>query len=231
MAADLQERVERLRTELQALAARREDGPEPLLVAVTKTVGQDAVRAAYAAGLRDFGENRVQDLEVKRLALSDLPGIRWHFIGTLQRNKVRKVVGSVALIHSVDSVPLAEAIQRVAAEEGVARQPVLLEVNAAGEASKAGVALAEAEAAARALAALPRLDVRGLMTMAPFTDDHEVQRRCFQTLAELRGRLVRAVPGFGSELSMGMTNDYRVAVAEGATIVRLGTAIFKEGVC
>jgi pyridoxal phosphate enzyme (YggS family) len=193
------------------------------IVAVTKTVGIEDIRAAIAAGMSDFGENRVQEFLGK---YGLFPDMNWHFIGTLQTNKVKDVVGKTCLIHSVDSVKLLDTIDRKAAEIG-AVQPVLLEVNVAGEPSKHGFlpddlpdALLEASGSENVL-------VKGLMTMAPFARPEDV-RWVFRELRELRDSL-RESPLDSvelDELSMGMTNDYRVAVEEGATIVRVGRAIF-----
>lgn len=192
------------------------------VVAVTKTHGPETVREAFAAGLADVGENRVQEARTKQDALAGLP-VRWHLIGSLQRNKARHAVGRFVLIHSVDRPDLADALaQRVT--EG-SRQAVLVEVNTSGEAQKAGVAPAGVMPLLEHLAGLPALEVRGLMTMAPFTDDESVQRRCFAELRTLRDRAEAAGHPL-PELSMGMSADYPAAVQEGATMVRLGTVLF-----
>lgn len=194
------------------------------VIAVTKTHGPDAVRAALAAGIADIGENRVQEALGKQDALGPSPAI-WHLIGGLQRNKARQAVGRFALIHSVDRPELAEELARRVPPGG--RQAVLVEVNCSGEPQKGGVAPEALPALLDRLAGLPVLDVRGLMTMAPFTTDEDVQRACFRRLRELRERLA----GGGDrlpELSMGMSGDYPVAVEEGATMIRLGTLLFGE---
>ncbi len=196
---------------------------EVTIVAVTKTVGIEDIRHAIAAGARDFGENRVQEFLGKYGLFT---GVNWHFIGTLQTNKVKDIVGRTCLIHSVDSVKLLDTIDRKSAEIGVV-QPVLLEVNIAGEASKHGFVPADLADALLEASRSENVLVRGLMTMAPFARPEEV-RWVFRELRELRDSLREsALDGVElDELSMGMTNDFRVAVEEGATIVRVGRAIF-----
>lgn len=198
---------------------------EVTLVAVSKTKPEERIRELMEIGVRDFGENKVQDLCRK---MEDIPGDnRWHFIGGLQRNKVKYLVGSpVALIHSVDSVKLAEAIQREAEKKSVT-VPVLLEINIAGEESKGGVRPEEAKELLCQAAALDRLRIRGLMTIAP-PGVEEANRNYFRQMRALRDELAAlSLPGVEmKELSMGMTDDFETAIAEGATIVRVGTAIF-----
>lgn len=194
------------------------------IVAVTKGHGPDAVRAAAAAGLGAVGENRVQEALAKQDALGDL-ALEWHLVGTLQRNKARHVVGRFALIHSLDRLELARELARRVPDG--ARQAVLVQVNCSREPQKGGV---EPECLGELLAALrefDRLEVRGLMTMAALTSDAAEQRRAFRLLRTLRDEARRdghPLP----ELSMGMSGDYPIAVEEGATIVRLGTALFGE---
>ncbi len=199
-----------------------------LIVAVSKTVPAERMRAAYELGFTTFGENRVQEAREKIAALS-LPGLRWELIGHLQTNKAALAVGLFDRVQSVDSVRLAETLER-RAEAAQKVLPVLLEVNVAGEASKSGLAPDELLAAARAIAALPHLRPEGLMTVAPLVGDAEEVRPVFRRLRELRGRVRAAVPlgddGGWHELSMGMTDDYAVAIEEGATIVRIGRALF-----
>lgn len=193
------------------------------IVAVTKTVGIVEIRAAIVAGMRDFGENRAQEF-VGKYGL--FPDVRWHFIGTLQTNKVKDVVGKACLIHSVDSMHLLEAIDRKAIELAVV-QPVLLQVNVSGEGSKHGFQPDELQAVLEASRDLPGVRIRGLMTMAPFGHPEEA-RRVFHELKRLAVSL-GALRLNGVELdglSMGMTNDFKVAVEEGATIIRVGRAIF-----
>lgn len=194
-----------------------------LIVAVTKTQGIEAIRRALEIGVRDFGENRVQEFLGK---FGLFPDARWHFIGTLQTNKVKDVVGKACLIHSVDTIRLLGEIDRRATAAGV-RQDVLLEVNVSGEDAKHGFVPADVQDALAEASALPGVAVKGLMTMAPFGRAEE-SRWVFRELRELRDSLRATLPNGVelSELSMGMSNDFRVAVEEGATIVRVGTAIF-----
>ena len=201
-------------------AGRRSD--EVTLVVVTKEVDVMQVAEAISAGVRDLGENRVQELQSKQSALAD-SSVRWHMIGTLQRNKVAQVVGEVALIHSVDSAKLGEAIGR-RAEAGSREQDILLEVNTGGEPSKHGVDPADAMGAAGRLLDMKGLRLRGLMTIAP-EGDPRAARDAFRALRELGDRLKERAPE-ASELSMGMSEDFEIAIEEGATIVRIGSAIF-----
>ena len=193
------------------------------IVAVTKTVGVTEVQKAIAAGIADFGENRVQEFVGKHALF---PDVRWHFIGTLQSNKVQHVVGKACLIHSVDSDKLLERIDRVAQAIGVV-QPVLLEVNVSREESKHGMSPEEAEEVLARGSQLPGVEIRGLMTMAPYARPESVRwvfsdlRGLFESLSAMRFNGVEL-----SELSMGMTNDFEVAIEEGATMVRIGRAIF-----
>jgi pyridoxal phosphate enzyme (YggS family) len=219
----LPERLAHVRAEIarrQATAART----EPVtIVAVTKGFGLNAVEAALAAGLTDVGENRVQEA----LEKLDTPAGRratWHLVGHLQRNKAKHVAGRFALVHSVDSGPLADELDRRAAAHG-AKQRVLLQVNVAGEVQKSGCAPAEAPALAHRLAGAPHLALEGLMTIAPFSDDQDVQRRTFRGLRVLRDALQEEGLWLPT-LSMGMSADYGVAVEEGATVIRLGTVLF-----
>ena len=188
------------------------------LVAVSKTQPPEAIREAFAAGQRDFGENYVQEWREKADALSDLEGIRWHFVGSLQTNKVKYLAGRVALVHTVDRIELGREIAKRWGRTGAAAR-VLVEVNLGGEASKGGCAPGEVEALVAGLRALPGLDVAGLTCIPPPDAD---PRPHFQALRRMRDAL-----GLG-ELSMGMSGDYPVAIEEGATIVRVGTAIFGE---
>ncbi len=193
------------------------------IVAVTKGFGLDAVQAALEVGLTELGENRVQEA----LPKIDDPvgrGASWHLIGHLQRNKAKLVPGRFVLVQSVDSLALAEELERRAAARGVT-QRVLLQVNVAGEAQKSGCALDEAPALASAVARLPRLRLEGLMTLAPLTDDVDVQRRTFGGLRRLRDALQEDGLWLPA-LSMGMSADYATAVEEGTTMIRLGTALF-----
>lgn len=197
------------------------------LVAVSKTVSDEHVLQAHELGLQIFAENRVQQL-LKRF--ETLPRtICWHFIGHLQTNKVKSLVGRIPLIHAVDTLRLAQRIDEAARGSDVI-QDVLLEVNISGEDSKFGFNATRLLQASAELGVLSNVRVRGLMTMAPYTDDEEVIRSCFRSLRLLLGELNAG--GFYREplreLSMGMTNDYRIAIAEGATYLRIGTALFGE---
>jgi len=194
------------------------------IIAVTKSHGPEAVRAAVAAGLADVGENRVQEALVKQEALRDV-AVRWHLIGPLQRNKARTVVGRFALLQAVDRPELVVELARRIGAGPV--QPVLVEVNCSGEAQKAGVDPALLPGLLDLIRSHPVLDVQGLMTLAELTEDESRQRHAFRTLRELRDAMTAAghvLP----ELSMGMSADYAVAVEEGATMVRLGTLLFGE---
>jgi pyridoxal phosphate enzyme (YggS family) len=194
------------------------------IVAVTKTHGPEAVRAALAAGLDDVGENRVQEALAKQAQLAGVP-VRWHLIGSLQRNKARQVVGRFALIHSVDREDLAAELDRRVSPGS--RQPVLVEVNCSGEGQKSGVEPGGLAPLLVRIAALPGLELRGLMTMAAQSDDERVQRAAFALLRGLRDRMEAAGHRL-PELSMGMSGDFPAAVEEGATMVRLGTLLFGE---
>lgn len=210
----------------QAALAVGRDPDSVRLVGATKAVSAERVREAVAAGLRVAGENRLQEAIPKIEALRDEP-LRWHFIGQLQRRKVRDVVARFEVIHSVDTVELASEIDR-RAQAAAVRQDVLLEVNVAGESTKAGFSPDLLEERLPLFSGLMHLRIRGLMAIPPPVDDPERTRIHFRTLRELAGRLsAQAVPGVAmTELSMGMSSDYVVAVEEGATLVRVGTAIF-----
>jgi pyridoxal phosphate enzyme (YggS family) len=194
------------------------------IVAVTKTHGPEAVHAAVAAGLRDIGENRVQEALEKQDGLTDLP-VTWHLIGTLQRNKAKHAAGRFALIHSIDRIELAAELDRRITPG--ARQPVLIQVNCSGEPQKGGVEPEGLLALLGQLVGLERLDVQGLMTMSALTDDTTEQHRAFGLLRRLRDEAVQAGHAL-PELSMGMSGDYPAAVEEGATMIRLGTVLFGE---
>jgi pyridoxal phosphate enzyme (YggS family) len=210
--------------QVAAACARAGRSPaEVTLVAVSKTHPAEAVRAAAAAGARDFGESYAQELATKRQACGELGGARWHFIGRLQRNKAKLVAGRVALVHAVDSVELAEELAKRA--QG-AVQPILIAVNVAGEATKGGVDPAAAPALAAAIARVPGVRLDGLMTIPPPSDDPEASRGSFLALRALRDRLQQELGAPLPALSMGMSDDYEVAIACGATHVRIGTAIF-----
>jgi pyridoxal phosphate enzyme (YggS family) len=222
------ENVARIRGRIAAAAARsgRAVG-DVRLVAVTKYVSTAEIRAVLAAGCCDLGESRPQQLWDRAAELSDLP-IRWHLIGHLQRNKVRRTAPLVAMIHSVDSPRLAEALE-IEAPAGLPPLPVLLEVNVSGEAAKHGLQPEEVEPLLVQIARYRNLSVRGLMCMAGLEGDLDAARRDFASLRELRDRLRAGCPPEATldELSMGMSGDFEVAIEEGATIVRVGSAMFE----
>lgn len=218
--AAVRERIRRA-----ALAAGRD--PESVrLLAVSKTKPVEAIRAAYAAGQRDLGENYAQELADKAAQLADLPGLRWHMIGHLQRNKAKLVTKVASFVHTVDSVRLAEELGKRAAESGRERLTALVEVNVGGEAQKSGCSPEELGPVLDAIERQPGLALAGLMTVPPHTEDPAGARPFFDRLVALRdahGGVVRL-----PELSMGMTHDLEHAIAAGATWVRVGTAIFGE---
>ena len=216
------ERLEAVRLRIAEACHRSGRSPDEVtLVAVTKGFPPEVVRRGAAAGIRHFGENRVQEAQAKLPLLADLsPRPTWHMVGHLQTNKVKTALNLFDIIHSVDSLHLAEAISRRVPPS--ARVPVLLEANVAGEPAKYGFSPEELPAQAKAIRRLPGLDVRGLMTVAPMTEDSYELRPVFRRLRQLAQSL--DLP----ELSMGMTDDFEVALEEGATIVRIGRAIFGE---
>ena len=217
--------IARVRARIAEAALRGGRRPESVqLVAVTKTVGPERIRQAAACGLRVFGENRVQEARAK---VSEVQGVSWHLIGSLQRNKIKEALRLFEVIHSVDSVGLAEELSRRSMERGTRRAEVLLQVNISQEPQKHGVAPEEAERVVGAVLELQGLRLRGLMGMAPLVETPEAARPSFRRLRELRDRLGEAFPEAGvCELSMGMTDDFEVAIEEGATIVRVGRALF-----
>jgi PLP dependent protein len=217
------ENLSSVRRAIEAAARRTDREPDDVtLVAVTKTWPASVVLEAIDAGAIDLGENRAQEFREKVALLGDRG--RWHFVGHLQTNKVRHVIGSCELIHSVDRLGLAESIARRAAVTE-AEQDVLIEVNVAGDPNKHGVEPPQAVGLALEVQELEGLRVRGLMTMPPYAEDPELSRPHFKDLAALSAQLVAELPGAGA-LSMGMSHDFEVAIEEGATIVRVGTAIF-----
>ncbi|MCC7024309.1 MAG: YggS family pyridoxal phosphate-dependent enzyme [Thermomicrobiales bacterium] len=226
METALAERVARVRADVAEAARVAGRRPEEIeIVAVSKTVPRPVIDAAAALGLRHFGENRVQEAREK-FAEPLPPGCDLHLIGQLQTNKAKLAVRLFDMIESVDRVSLIEALEK-AARQQERIVPVLLQVNIAGEEQKAGCAPEEAAALMERLGASPWLEPRGLMTIAPLVPDPELARPVFAGLRELRDALRRRFPGQDlATLSMGMSNDYRVAIAEGATTIRVGRAIF-----
>lgn len=218
--------LERVRERIARAAEKvGRDVDDVELIAVSKKQEAAKVRAAFDAGQALFGESRVQEARAK---IPELPSaVRWQFIGHLQKNKIRHALPLFEMFHSVDSLALAQDMERIAGEEGV-RPRVLLEVNVAGEGSKFGFAPAKLKEEIESLLQLPRLNIEGLMTIPPFAPEAEDSRRYFVQLRELRDELENGFAMQLPELSMGMSNDYDVAVEEGATFVRVGTAIFGE---
>ena len=229
-AASLRERLEEVREKIATVARRCGREPKEItLVAVSKTHPVAVVMEALAAGATDFGENRVQEAETKIPALVN-QAARWHLIGHLQANKARRAVRLFDIVHTLDSVSLAHRLDRSCAEEDRAELPVLIQVDLAGEETKSGVAATDLTEFAGIVNQCSRLRFQGLMTLPPFFEDAERVRPFFRRLRELRDEL-QATGSFGEhqgELSMGMSHDFEVAMEEGATIVRVGTAIFGE---
>jgi PLP dependent protein len=227
----LQESLPRVQERIEQAASRSVRGNKVRIIAVTKGHPAAAITAAVAAGLRDCGENRVAELESK---IEDLgrAAATWHLIGHLQRNKVRKAVPLFDVVHSIDSLRLAQVIS----DEAVRAATVVrgfVQVNASGEEAKGGIDIADdvsaGVAAVRTIAALPGLKVQGVMTMAPFVDDEKVLRTTFARTRRLFDECAAQVEGFDAQhVSMGMSNDYEIAVEEGSTMVRLGTILFGE---
>ena len=220
------ENLERVRKQMAHAAANAGRAVDEIeLVAITKTHPAEKVREAIEAGQTLFGESRVQEARTK---IPELPSnIRWHFVGHLQKNKIRHALSLFELFHGVDSLALAEEMNRIAADEGM-HPRVLLEVNVAGEGSKFGFSPDKLRGQMEELLALQRLSILGLMTIPPLADKTEASRRYFVQLRELRDRLQTEFHVDLPQLSMGMTQDFPIAVEEGATLVRVGTAIFGE---
>jgi len=216
----------RVREQLAEAAAKNGRDPGEIeLVAITKTHSAEKVREAIEAGQTLFGESRVQEARAK---IPELPSnLRWHFVGHLQKNKIRHALPLFEMIHSVDSFGLAQDMNWIAEEEGM-HSRVLLEVNVAGEGSKFGFAPDKLREQMEELLALPRLSIEGLMCLPPLAEEAEASRKYFVQLRELRDSLEKELDLKLPQLSMGMTQDFPTAVEEGATLVRVGTAIFGE---
>ncbi|MDP9004693.1 MAG: YggS family pyridoxal phosphate-dependent enzyme [Verrucomicrobiota bacterium] len=221
---EIAENLAQIRSQI-AVAAKKSARPvsEIVLVAISKTHEAEKVRAAYDAGQEIFGESRVQEARAKIPLLPSTA--RWHFVGRLQKNKIRHALPLFESFHSVDSIELAREMNRIAEEEGL-RPRVLLEVNVAGEGSKIGFAPDTLRAQMETLLELPRLTIEGLMTIPPFAAEAEASRSYFVQLRELRDRFAAEFKIGLPQLSMGMSGDFAVAIEEGATLVRVGTAIF-----
>jgi pyridoxal phosphate enzyme (YggS family) len=224
--SSIAENLARVRAQIaQAAAKANRNADDVELVAISKTHDATKVREAIEAEQSLFGESRVQEARVK---IPELPSnLRWHFVGHLQKNKIRHALPLFELIHSVDSLALAQDINRIAEEDGLHTR-VLLEVNVAGEGSKFGFTPEKLREDLENLLALPRLSILGLMTIPPIAEEAEASRKYFVELRELRDRLQTEFHVDLAQLSMGMTQDFAIAVEEGATLVRVGTAIFGE---
>ena len=220
-------RLAAIRARIASAAIRSGRSPEAVrLIAVSKTFGADAVRAAHAEGQVDFGENRVQEALAKQAETADLP-LRWHLIGPLQSNKANKVPGAFAGLQSVHSLDLLARLSKAAVSAGV-DLPVLIQVDLAHEATKSGLDEAELRGVLASASALPGVHVEGLMLLPPYAEDPEQVRPWFRRLRDLRDTLLAegVPPDQLRELSMGMSHDFEVAIEEGATIVRVGSALF-----
>jgi PLP dependent protein len=217
----LAQQLAEIRERIDGAVRRGGHGQEVTIVAVTKTHGPEAVNAVWELGVRDVGENKVQEALAKMDAV-EVP-VHWHLIGHLQRNKAKQV-DRFALLHSLDSARLADAVDRVGVARGRAVD-ALVQVNPVGETTKGGFAPDELLAEAERLVGLAGVRVRGVMTMAPFTDDERVLRTAFAAARAAR-EVLKEAGHPATELSMGMSNDYEIAVEEGATLVRIGTALF-----
>jgi pyridoxal phosphate enzyme (YggS family) len=228
MHMSIKDNLERVRERIRRAAERAGRSPDEItVVAVTKTHGPDVVEEAIRAGITDIGENRMQEF-LRKSAEVELD-CRWHLVGHLQTNKVNKAIGRFALIHSVDSVRLAEKISAAGEREGITTD-VLCEVNTSGEESKYGLGAEEAVDLCGRIAVLPHIRLRGLMTVGPWVDDQSVIAASFAALRRLRERIEHESDGDISleHLSMGMTDDFEIAIAEGSTIIRLGRVLFGE---
>ena len=224
--------INAIRERIARAAARVGRDPNSItLMAVSKTMEPERIKEAYSAGLRVFGENRVQEFEGKCAALSELKDAQWHLIGHLQSNKAKKAAELFHAIDSVDSLRLAEKLNQAAAEANK-KLEILIEIKVGQEESKAGIPLdsPELESLLRAAPQLDSLQIRGLMTVPPFTDDPEGARPYFRLLRDLRDQIAaRKLPGIQMDvLSMGMSHDFEIAIEEGSTCMRVGTAIFGE---
>lgn len=220
--------VQKIRKGIRQAALRVGRDPSTVqLVAATKTVSTSLLIEAYEAGVRIFGENRLQEAQEKILAVGPRQGLGWHFIGRMQSRKIKDIVGKFTLLHSVESVEQARGIHAIAEKLGI-QQAILLEVNVAGENTKGGFACNDMREAMEQIDRLPHVAIRGLMTLPPFSDNPDDARPYFAELRQLRDSVPQRSLTYGGvvELSMGMSHDYHVAIEEGATIVRVGTAIF-----
>ncbi len=203
--------------------------PDVRIIAVSKYVNAEKIIEAYESGIRNFGENKIQDAEKKRGLLPESieKGIIWHFLGHIQTNKAKKLIGHYNYIHSVDSLKVAEILSQTALSKGI-KQKILIQVNVAEEETKYGFSISEIKESFKEILNMDSLEITGLMTMAPFVQEEETLRKVFKGLRELRNQLQNEHKLNIPELSMGMSNDYKLACEEGSTMVRIGQAIFKE---
>jgi pyridoxal phosphate enzyme (YggS family) len=223
--------IENLRQSIRDVAAKAGRDPEGVrLVLVTKTVEPARILESYQAGERNFGENRVQEWQEKKDVLPR--DVQWHLIGHLQTNKVKYVIGQVALIHSLDRFELADAIEKQSKAKGIVEVPCLVQVNMSGEESKFGLDPAQVEDFVRQMAARPSIRIRGLMSIGPLAEDEGKIRECFRKTRELWEDLSGKFPHYSWDvLSMGMSSDYRIAIEEGANMLRIGSLVFpRDGV-
>ena len=222
------EKIAELKQSVEQAAGRSgRRGEEIQIVLVTKTVPPAKIQEAVACGMKTLGENRVQELLEKKEALKDNT-LSWHLIGHLQTNKVRQVLGHVDLIHSLDSLELADEIQRQAQKKQIAKVRCLIQVNTSGEASKFGIAPEAVENFVKQMIQ-PAVEICGLMTLGPLTENESQIRGCFRNLKQIQEQLKKKFPEKKWDiLSMGMSGDYKIAIEEGATMIRIGTAVFGE---
>ncbi len=225
---NIADNVQNIREGIRQAAHRVGRDPATVqLVAATKTVSPGLLLEAYEAGVRIFGENRLQEAQEKMRVIGPRQGLTWHFIGRMQSRKLKDIVGKFSLLHSVESVEQARGIDALAEKLGI-QQDILLEINVGGEKTKGGFDTTNMQEAMRQIDRLPHIVIRGLMTLPPFSDNPEDARPYFSELRQLRDSLAHQslTQGGFEELSMGMSHDYEVAIEEGATMVRVGTAIF-----
>lgn len=228
VSVDIAINVQNIRQGIRQAAFRVGRDPSSIqFVAATKTVAPGVLLEAYMAGVQIFGENRLQEAQEKMPVIGQRQGLAWHFIGRMQSRKLKDIVGKFSLLHSVESVEQAHGIDVVAEKLGI-QQDILLEVNVSGESTKGGFACNDIKGAVDQIDRLPHVAIRGLMTLPPFSDNPEKGRPYFSELRQLRDSLSQQPLTHGGfqELSMGMSHDYQVAIEEGATMVRIGTALF-----
>lgn len=224
----IRQNIETLQQKVSQAAQKCGRDPEGIqILYVTKTVETGRIREAISAGAKDFGENRVQELLEKKKDFNE-KDLRWHLIGHLQTNKVKQVLGETVLIHSLDRLELAEKIEQQAVAQKIKSVPCLVQVNTSGETTKFGLLPSEVEAFSAKITG-PALQIRGLMTIGPLTENRDKIRASFRALRELRDSLRRKMPRHSWDiLSMGMSGDFEIAIEEGSTLIRVGTAIFGE---